>query len=65
LKNNNKRYILYFINDMIVFLAKGDYMDSKELANLIFPNVKGTQYYEKMYPERNLKDRSSSSKSCS
>lgn len=31
-------------------------MDYKYLANLIFPNVKGTSYYEEKYPERNLKE---------
>ena len=30
------------------------FMDRKELADLIFPNVKGVEYYEKMYPPRNL-----------
>ena len=29
-------------------------MDYKELADLIFPNAKPIEYYEKMYPERNL-----------
>ena len=29
-------------------------MDCKELADLIFPNAKGVDYYEKLYPERNL-----------
>jgi glutamyl-tRNA synthetase len=29
-------------------------MDSKELANLIFPDVKGVEYYEEKYPARNL-----------
>ncbi len=29
-------------------------MDNKELANLIFPNVKGAEYYEAKYPARNL-----------
>lgn len=29
-------------------------MDYKELANLIFPDVKDISYYEEMYPERNL-----------
>ena len=29
-------------------------MDSKDLANLIFPDVKGAEYYEEKYPERNL-----------
>lgn len=29
-------------------------MDYKELANLIFPNVKPIEYYEEKYPERNL-----------
>ena len=29
-------------------------MDNKELANLIFPNVKGADYYEAKYPERDL-----------
>ena len=29
-------------------------MDNKDLANLIFPNVKGTEYYEEKYKERNL-----------
>ncbi len=31
-------------------------MDYKELANLIFPDIKDTEYYEKKYPERNLKE---------
>jgi glutamyl-tRNA synthetase len=31
-------------------------MDNKELANLIFPDVKDYTYYEEKYPERNLKD---------
>ena len=29
-------------------------MDYKELANLIFPDVKDISYYEEKYPERNL-----------
>ena len=29
-------------------------MEYKELADLIFPNAKPIEYYEKMYPERNL-----------
>jgi glutamyl-tRNA synthetase len=29
-------------------------MDSKELANLIFPDVKGWEYYEEKYPARDL-----------
>ena len=29
-------------------------MDSKDLANLIFPDVKDTSYYEEKYPDRNL-----------
>lgn len=29
-------------------------MNYKELADLIFPNVKPIEYYEKMYPERDL-----------
>ena len=29
-------------------------MDNKELAELIFPDVKGVDYYEAKYPERNL-----------
>ena len=29
-------------------------MDYKELANLIFPDAKPIEYYEKLYPERNL-----------
>ena len=29
-------------------------MDYKELADLIFPNAKPIEYYEKKYPERNL-----------
>ena len=29
-------------------------MDYKDLANLIFPDAKPIEYYEKMYPERNL-----------
>ncbi len=31
-------------------------MDYKELANLIFPNIKDRSYYEEKYPERNLKE---------
>ena len=31
-------------------------MDYKELANLIFPNVKEIAYYEEKYPRRNLKE---------
>ncbi len=31
-------------------------MDYKDLANLIFPNVKNIKYYEDKYPERNLED---------
>ncbi len=31
-------------------------MNHKELANLIFPNAKSVEYYENMYPERNLKE---------
>ncbi len=31
-------------------------MDRKELANLIFPDVKDYTYYEEKYPERNLKE---------
>ena len=31
-------------------------MDYKDLANLIFPDVKDISYYEEMYPERNLKE---------
>ena len=31
-------------------------MTYKELANLIFPNVKEINYYEEKYPERNLED---------
>ncbi len=31
-------------------------MDYKDLANLIFPNVKDIKYYEDKYPERNLED---------
>ncbi len=30
-------------------------MDYKDLANLIFPDVKEISYYEEKYPERNLK----------
>ena len=29
-------------------------MDNKDLANLIFPDVKDASYYEEKYPERNL-----------
>jgi len=29
-------------------------MDFKDLANLIFPDAKDIDYYEKKYPERNL-----------
>lgn len=31
-------------------------MDYKELANLIFPNVKPISYYEEKYPRRNLEE---------
>ena len=31
-------------------------MDYKDLANLIFPNVKDISYYEEKYPRRNLKE---------
>ena len=31
-------------------------MDHKELANLIFPNIKDRSYYEEKYPERKLKE---------
>ena len=31
-------------------------MDYKDLANLIFPDVKEIAYYEEKYPERNLKE---------
>lgn len=31
-------------------------MDYKDLANLIFPDVKEISYYEEKYPERNLKE---------
>ncbi len=31
-------------------------MDYKDLANLIFPDVKDASYYEEKYPERKLKD---------
>ena len=31
-------------------------MDYKDLANLIFPNVKPVEYYEEKYPKRNLKE---------
>ena len=31
-------------------------MDYKDLANLIFPDAKPIEVYEKMYPERNLPD---------
>ena len=31
-------------------------MDYKDLANLIFPDVKDISYYEEKYPERNLKE---------
>ena len=31
-------------------------MDYKDLANLIFPDAKPIEYYEKMYPERELKE---------
>ena len=29
-------------------------MDYRDLANLIFPDVKDISYYEEKYPERNL-----------
>ena len=31
-------------------------MTYKELADLIFPNVKEINYYEEKYPERNLEE---------
>ncbi len=31
-------------------------MDYKKLANLLYPNAKDIDYYEKKYPERNLKE---------
>ena len=31
-------------------------MDYKDLANLIFPDIKDASYYEAKYPERNLKE---------
>ena len=31
-------------------------MDYNELANLIFPDAKGIEYYEEKYPERNLEE---------
>lgn len=31
-------------------------MDYKDLANLIFPDVKPIEYYEEKYPKRNLKE---------
>ncbi len=31
-------------------------MDSKDLANIIFPDAKDISYYEEKYPERNLKE---------
>ena len=31
-------------------------MDYKDLANLIFPDVKDISYYEEKYPERDLVD---------
>ena len=31
-------------------------MDYKDLANLIFPDVKDISYYEEKYPARNLKE---------
>ena len=31
-------------------------MTYKELADLIFPNVKEIKYYEEKYPERNLEE---------
>lgn len=31
-------------------------MNHKELAELIFPNAKSVEYYENMYPKRNLKE---------
>ena len=31
-------------------------MDRKELADLIFPDVKDVSYYEEKYPERELKE---------
>ncbi len=29
-------------------------MDRKDLANLIFPDIKEVSYYEEKYPRRNL-----------
>src|SRR5699024_12851218 len=31
-------------------------MDYKDLANLIFPDIKDISYYEEKYPKRNLKE---------
>ena len=31
-------------------------MDYKDLANLIFPDVKDISYYEEKYPERDLQE---------
>ena len=31
-------------------------MDYKKLADLLYPNAKDIEYYENLYPERNLKD---------
>ncbi len=31
-------------------------MNNNDLANLIFPNVKDSNYYEELYPERSLKE---------
>ncbi len=31
-------------------------MDYKDLANAIYPDAKPIEYYEKMYPARNLKE---------
>ena len=31
-------------------------MNYKELADLIFPDAKPIEFYEKLYPERNLKE---------
>ena len=31
-------------------------MDYKKLAELLYPNAKDIKYYEKLYPERDLKE---------
>ena len=47
--------MIYF--ELINILYEEEYVMSTELADLVFPNIDKTpEYYEKLYPKRNLKD---------